>query len=59
MAANFLGKLFGGEKKAELDSCCGAVSVTEEVETTEPANEVQPVKAESSEPAVVCFEQRT
>ena len=45
MAGGFLKKLIGGDSKQELDSCCGAVNVTEEEEET-PQTEPQ-VKAEA------------
>lgn len=46
MAGGILGKIFGGDQKAELDSCCGAVSVTPEDETE---NEAQHVEAKSTD----------
>jgi hypothetical protein len=33
--AGLLSKILGGEKKTDLDSCCGAVQVTAEDETAE------------------------
>jgi hypothetical protein len=49
--SGFLGKIFGGgDKKAELDSCCGAVSVTPEEETTSETE--QQVEAKATEPSL-------
>lgn len=45
MAKGVLGKIFGGDKEAALDSCCGAVSVTPEDETSE--NEIQRAQVSS------------
>jgi SepF-like predicted cell division protein (DUF552 family) len=49
--AGFLGKIFGGnEKTTELNSCCGAVSVTPEEETTSETE--QQVEVKATEPSL-------
>lgn len=48
MAGSFLNKIFGGEKKSELDSCCGSVTVTPEEEAT-PSLETQGAEAAAAE----------
>ncbi|MBN3933132.1 hypothetical protein IQ279_26605 [Streptomyces verrucosisporus] len=47
--AGLLSKILGGEKKTDLDSCCGAVRVTAEDETTE-NNDASQAEATSAEP---------
>ncbi|REE99923.1 hypothetical protein DFJ69_5441 [Thermomonospora umbrina] len=50
MAGGFISKIFGGEQKQELDSCCGSVNVVPEDEET--PNEVvaqKPVEEKPSE----------
>ncbi|WP_155988856.1 hypothetical protein [Nocardiopsis sp. CNT312] len=47
MAGGLFNKLLGGESKQELDSCCGAVNVTEEEEETPQAQTQAKAKADA------------
>lgn len=48
----FISKIFGGEQKSqELNSCCGAVSVTPE-EEPKSENETPQAEAKAAEPSL-------
>lgn len=49
MAKGLLGKLFGGDQEAALDSCCGAVNVVPEDETTSESEAQQQTRVTATE----------
>ncbi|WP_157982489.1 hypothetical protein [Nocardiopsis sp. FIRDI 009] len=49
MAGGLFKKLIGGDSKQELDSCCGAVNVTEEEDETPQAETQAKADAKAEE----------